>query len=121
MNWFITVLTKRYAQFTGRARRAEFWYFTLFYLLIYVGLAIVDALTGMLRMESGLGLLSGIFALAALIPSIAVAVRRLHDTNRSGWWVLMGFVPLIGLIVLLVFYFQEGTAGDNQYGPNPKG
>ena len=68
-----------------------------------------------------LGLLSGLYSLAVLIPSIAVAVRRLHDTGRTGWWLLIGFIPLVGIIVLLVFLFTDSQPGPNQYGPNPKG
>ena len=120
MNWFIEVLTKKYAEFSGRAQRAEYWYFILFYLLIYIGVTIIDRILGTYSSTAGVGLLQTLFSLGVLIPSIAVGVRRLHDTDRSGWWVLIAFVPLIGAIVLLIFTVQEGTAGDNQYGPNPK-
>ena len=120
MNWFLDVVKNHYADFSGRARRSEYWYFVLFYVLIDFGLAIVDRITGLHAGASGVGVLVGIFVLAMLIPSIAVAVRRLHDTDRSGWWLLIALIPLIGAIVLLVFYVQEGSAGDNQYGPSPK-
>lgn len=116
MNWFMAVLQK-YAVFSGRAQRAEYWYFALFYLIIYVVLATVDSLLGM----SEIGLLSTLFSLAVLVPSLAVSVRRLHDTDRSGWWFLIVFIPLIGTIVLLVFAAQDGTPGENRFGPNPKG
>ncbi len=89
----------------------------LFSSIITVVLSIID---GTLDSSTGFGLLSGIFSLAILVPSIAVSVRRLHDIDRTGWWVLLSFVPLIGAIVLLVFAVQEGTPGDNRYGPNPK-
>ncbi len=117
MQWFMEALRK-YADFSGRSRRKEYWFFVLFYLIIYLVLAIVD--TVILGSE-GIGLLTTLFALAMLIPGIAVSVRRLHDTGRSGWWILIGFIPFIGLIVLLVFYFQDSQPGQNDYGPNPKG
>ncbi len=117
MQWFMEALRK-YADFSGRSRRKEYWFFVLFYLIIYLVLAIVD--TVILGSE-GIGLLTTLFALAMLIPGIAVSVRRLHDTGRSGWWILIGFIPFIGLIVLLVFYFQDSQPGSNEYGPNPKG
>ncbi|NKF23893.1 DUF805 domain-containing protein [Solimonas marina] len=119
MDWFITAL-KKYAQFSGRSQRAEYWYFILFYTLIYLALAIVDGVTGTFSLEDGFGLLSGLFALAMLIPSIAVSVRRLHDTGRSGWWFLIGLIPIVGSIILLVFFVQDSEAGDNAYGANPK-
>lgn len=119
MSWFLAVL-KKYAVFEGRAQRAEYWYFILFYLLIYIGLSIVDGVTGTFDAKSGIGLLSGLFSLALLIPSLAAGARRLHDTGRSGWWLLIGLVPLIGAIVLIVFLVQDSTPGDNPHGPNPK-
>lgn len=119
MNWFIKVI-QNYANFSGRAQRAEYWYFVLFYVLILIGLSIVDWVTGTFSETAGIGLLSGIFALAIFIPSLAVAVRRLHDTDRSGWWLLIGIIPLIGGIVLLVFTVKDGTPGTNKYGDNPK-
>ena len=120
MNWFLIAL-KKYATFAGRAQRAEYWYFVLFYILIFCGLSVIDGITGSFNDEAGIGLLGGILTLALLIPSIAVSVRRLHDTGRSGWWLLIAFIPLIGAIVLLVFTVQDSAAGDNSYGPNPKG
>lgn len=118
MNWFLQALRK-YATFSGRARRSEYWYFFLMYLLIFVLLAIVDGITGSFSAKSGVGLLSGVFALAMLLPSLAVGVRRLHDIGRSGWWLLIAFVPLIGGIVLLLFAVKVGTPGDNEYGATP--
>ena len=117
MNWYISAL-KRYFDFSGRARRKEYWFFTLFNILISVGLALVDMAIGTFDEVSGYGILSSIYLLAVLIPSIAVAVRRLHDTDRTGWWLLIGLIPLIGAIVLLVFMVLESKP-DNQYGPNP--
>lgn len=120
MNWYLEVL-KKYAVFSGRARRAEYWWFALFNLLASIALGIVDGLTGMFNPEAGIGLLGGLYTLAVLLPSLAVLVRRLHDTNRSGWWVLIALIPLIGAIVLLVFVLLDSQSGENQYGPNPKG
>ncbi len=118
MNWYLGVL-KKYAVFTGRARRKEYWMFVLFNIIISVVLSFVD---GMLHMttSTGLGLLSGIYSLAVLIPGIAVTVRRLHDTSRSGWWILIAFIPLIGWLVLLFFMVLDSAPGTNDYGPNPK-
>lgn len=119
MHWVQTVL-KKYAVFSGRAQRAEYWYFVLFYVIGYVVLGLLDGSLRSPDEDSGYGLLTGLFALALLIPSLAVGVRRLHDTDRSGWWLLLMFVPLIGAIVLLVFTVQDGTRGDNRFGPDPK-
>ncbi|GAB4342018.1 MAG: DUF805 domain-containing protein [Candidatus Abyssubacteria bacterium] len=93
MKWYLQVL-KKYAVFSGRAQRMEYWMFFLFNLIIAM--------------------------LAVLLPGVAVTVRRLHDTGRSGWWLLIGFVPLIGGIVLLVFMVFDSQPGQNEYGPNPK-
>ena len=119
MNWFMTVLRK-YAVFEGRARRREYWFFVLFYILISVVLAVVDRMLGLYNETYGMGALGALFCLGVLIPSIAVGVRRLHDTGRSGWWLLIGFIPLIGMIVLIVFFVLDSQPGTNAYGPNPK-
>jgi uncharacterized membrane protein YhaH (DUF805 family) len=120
MNWYLAALRK-YATFEGRARRKEYWMFALFNVLVAFVAGIIDALTGTFDEEIGMGLLGGLYALAVILPSIAVAVRRLHDTSRSGWWVLIGFVPVLGVIVLFVFMVLDSTPGSNSYGPNPKG
>jgi uncharacterized membrane protein YhaH (DUF805 family) len=119
VSWYLDVL-KKYAVFGGRSRRKEYWYFVLFTVLISIVLSIIDAVLGTPGAEGGAGLLSGIYSLAVLIPSLAVSIRRLHDTGRSGWWILISLVPLIGTIVLLVFNVQDSQPGDNQFGPNPK-
>ena len=121
MKWFLDVLTKKYATFEGRARRSEYWYFVLFYILILLALTFVDGLVGTLSEEAGIGVLGGMFALGTLVPALAVTVRRLHDTNRSGWWVLVGIVPILGDVVLLVFAALDSQPGANRFGPNPKG
>ena len=120
MNWYLVVL-KKYATFSGRAARSEYWYFTLFNALISIGLIILDRVIGTYNAETAMGTLSSLYSLAVLIPSLAVSVRRLHDTGRSGWWFLLAFIPLIGALVLIYFMVQDSQAGSNQYGENPKG
>lgn len=119
MDWYLAVL-KQYAVFSGRARRKEYWMFFLFNLLISIALGIVDGVIGTLDATTGLGLLGTLYALAVLIPGIAVSVRRLHDIGKSGWWLLLLFIPLIGAIVILVFTVLDSQPGPNQYGDNPK-
>ena len=119
MNWYLEVL-KKYAVFDGRARRMEYWMFILFNIIITAVLALIDSLIGTIIRQGGFGLLQGLYDLAVLIPSIAVTVRRLHDTGRTGWWILIGLIPVIGGIVLLIFMLLDSEPGENQYGPNPK-
>ena len=119
MNWYVEVL-KKYAVFKGRARRQEYWMFFLFNFLIAIALGFIERVTG-LAGSCASGPLGTIYWLAVLVPSIAVAVRRLHDTNRNGWWLLIGFVPVAGVIVLIVFMVLDSQEGDNQFGTNPKG
>jgi uncharacterized membrane protein YhaH (DUF805 family) len=126
MQWYLKAL-KQYADFGGRARRTEFWMFVLVNVIISVILGIIDTATGTAGFYAadGMagyspGILSGIYALAVLIPSIAVTVRRLHDTDRSGWWFFIQLIPLVGAIVMLVFTCLEGTRGPNRFGPDPK-
>lgn len=111
MDYFIGAL-KKYADFTGRARRKEYWMFFLFYMIFYIVTAAVDTVLGM-------QMFSIIFSLALFVPSISIAARRLHDTGRSGWWQLIVLVPLIGLIILIVFLVQDSHDA-NSYGANPK-
>jgi uncharacterized membrane protein YhaH (DUF805 family) len=113
MDYYVSAL-KNYATFSGRARRKEYWMFTLVNVLISIVLSILSMLLPVL------GILSIIYSLAIIIPSFAVNVRRLHDIEKSGWWVLISLVPIIGGIVLLVFACTEGTQGPNQYGEDPK-
>ncbi|GGK10991.1 DUF805 domain-containing protein [Deinococcus malanensis] len=122
MNEYMNVLKHHYADFKGRARRREYWMFVLVNFIITVVLTTVDSLAG-LRLGEGpqtVGILSAVYALAVLIPGLALSVRRLHDTGRSGWWVLLALVPIVGAIVLLVFYVFESQPGSNKWGPNPK-
>ncbi|MBC8952167.1 DUF805 domain-containing protein [Xenorhabdus sp. PB62.4] len=114
MNWYLGVFTK-YAIFSGRARRKEYWMFYLFNMIAVLALCILGS-----AIDEAIGLvLVGAYALFSLIPNISVTVRRLHDINRSGWWFLLIFVPLLN-IVLFVFTLLEGTQGDNEYGSDPK-
>lgn len=118
MNWYIEVI-KKYAVFGGRARRAEYWNFVLFNFIISVLLTLLDKPIGT-QSHSGVGLLGSLYNLAVLLPSLAVTIRRLHDTSRSGWWILINLIPFVGWIIMLVYMVEDSKAGDNQYGPNPK-
>ncbi len=113
MNYYIDVL-KKYTVFEGRARRKEYWMFFLFNFIIAFAIGFFEGLIG------SEGLIGGLYMLAVLLPGIGVSIRRLHDTDRSGWWLLIGLVPLIGSIVLLIFMVVDSTEGDNQFGANPK-
>lgn len=119
MSWYIKVL-QNYAVFSGRARRKEYWMFVLFNFIFLSVLTIVDVVTRMYSFDVGLGVLSGVYTFATFIPALAVTVRRLHDTNHSGWWVFISLVPFVGAIILLVFLATDSQPGPNQYGPNPK-
>ncbi|MEW1720158.1 DUF805 domain-containing protein [Streptomyces sp. NPDC093109] len=112
MNWYLDVL-KNYAGFSGRARRQEYWMFFLFNIIAAIVVAIIGSVLD-------LGILSTIYALAVFIPTLAVGVRRLHDTGKSGWMLLLGLIPLVGFIILIVFFASEGEKGPNAYGPDPK-
>ena len=133
MEWMLLPL-RRYARFSGRARPKEYWMFILFLLLCFIAIGIVEGLLGLSTTEHWVrrgpwsfntgyhtrgGPLTGLFGLAILIPWLAVAVRRLHDTDRSGFWLLIIFFPLIGSLVLLVFFIMSGTRGSNRFGPDP--
>jgi uncharacterized membrane protein YhaH (DUF805 family) len=123
----------KYATFEGRARRAEYWWFILFTIIVSAILGVIDgALFGYsVTTETGegmaafdvrsVGVLAPIWSLATLIPTLAVSARRLHDTGRSGWWLLIMLIPLIGAIVLIVWFASRGTPGTNQYGADPIG
>ena len=119
MNWYLHVL-KNYATFSGRARRKEYWMFFLFNVLISLGLGVLDVVAGTYSVEYETGFFSGLYSLLVLIPSIAVSVRRLHDTNRSGWWVVISLIPIIGVLVLFVFTCLDSQPGTNRFGVNPK-
>ena len=123
IDWWKKVVLKNYANFQGRARRAEYWYFALCNIIFIVPLYIlgmVGAANDSVALSAlGFGLY-GIYALGVLVPSLAVAVRRLHDTNRSGWYYFIGVIPLVGGILLLVWFFTDGDRFQNNYGDDPK-
>ncbi|EQA98924.1 hypothetical protein L485_15310 [Sphingobium baderi LL03] len=133
MEWMLLPL-RRYAKFSGRARPKEYWMFVLFLILAGIVVGIVETMLGLnvtqrwadhgpwwidAGYRTQAGPLTGLFALAMFLPQLAVAVRRLHDTDRSGWWLLLIFLPLIGGIILLVFFIMSGTRGPNRFGPDP--
>lgn len=115
MNFQTSVKTclNKFIDFSGRASRAEYWWFFLFSLIASLVGSIVDA---MLSITFGF---EGLISLALLLPSLAVSVRRLKDTDRSGWWLLLVFIPIVGWLVLLYFFVQKGTAGENRFGADP--
>ncbi len=113
MDWYLKVI-KNYVGFSGRARRTEYWMFVLFNFII-------SAVLGILQYMADMGtLLTALYSLALFLPGLAVSFRRLHDTGRSGWWVLISFIPIIGAIILIVFMVMEGDRGANKYGSDPK-
>lgn len=113
MQWYVKVM-KQYVDFGGRARRTEYWMYFLVYFLITLVCGVVE---GVLSMP---GTLTSIVALVHLLPSIAVTARRLHDTDRSAWWILISLIPLIGALVLLYFMVKSGDTSANRFGPDPK-
>ena len=120
MHWYLEVL-KKYAVFSGRARRKEYWMFALVNIIIAVLLGILEAALGIGgRREQYQSVLGGLYSLAVLLPTLGVTVRRFHDTGRSGWWILLSFIPLIGSLIVLFFLVQDSEPGENRYGPNPK-
>jgi uncharacterized membrane protein YhaH (DUF805 family) len=102
-----------YTKFNGRAARPAYWWWFLFGILVAIGANIIDAILGTW------GVVNGLAALALLLPGLSVSIRRLHDTDHTGWWILIGLIPIIGFIVLLIFYLREGDAVENKYGPPP--
>jgi len=123
IGWWKKVIFENYANFEGRARRAEYWYFALgtaiimfiFYIIGFAGIAMES--TALMILGFGV---YGIIALATLVPSLAVGVRRLHDINKSGWYYLIGLIPFVGGIILLVWFFTDGNRSANDYGEDPK-
>lgn len=119
MNWYLKVL-KQYADFSGRARRSEYWYFVLFNMIFAIVAVVLDNILGTAIEGVGYGPIYGLYVLALLVPGLAVAVRRLHDVGKSGWMFLIVLIPLIGAIWLLVLSFTDSQPGTNKWGPNPK-
>ena len=132
MDWYLKVMQNHYADFSGRARRKEYWMFTLIYILIMCMAMVLDNILGLqLSVDGGMGYdidmpygyIYILTALAHFIPGLAVSVRRLHDCDKSGWLLLLAIVPfvnLIGAFVILYFYCKNGTSGENQFGLDPK-
>ena len=116
MNWYLKVVRDNYANFMGRARRQEYWMFAFINLIIILILNTIDRVA----FSPDMPLLSSIYGLAILLPGIAVAARRLHDTDRGAWWLLLAFIPVIGAIILIVMMCFDSTNGENRFGPNPK-
>lgn len=114
MNYYIDAW-KNYVNFQGRARRKAYWMFVLFNIIVAIIASVIDNVLG-----TG-GVIGGLYSLAVLLPGLALGVRRLHDIGKSGWWLLIALIPLIGFIVLLIFAVTDSQPGENQYGPNPKG
>lgn len=112
----VATCLQKYAVFSGRARRSEYWYFVLAYTIVGFVAGVLD---GVIAPHQEMGPASLIAFFGLVLPSWAALVRRLHDTDRSGWWSLMMFVPLVGLIVMIIFAIQKGTAGPNRFGPDP--
>ena len=118
MEWFLLAL-KKYAEFNGRSRRKEYWMFYLFTMLINIPLGIIDEIANT-TFQYGSGVFSLIFSLFTFVPWISVTVRRLHDQNKSGWYLLLFFLPIIGWFWLFILTVTEGNKGPNEYGPDPK-
>ena len=119
MNWYVKCL-KQYADFSGRARRTEYWMFALFNLIFFIVAMVIDNIAKTTIEGLPYGLFYFLYSLAVLIPGLAVSVRRLHDVGKSGWMLLIALIPLIGVIWLLVLMFTDSQFGENQYGTNPK-
>jgi len=119
MSWYLMVI-KNYAGFSGRARRKEYWMFYLMNCIIVVALAILLSILTVITGAMGFMAIYYLYALFIFLPALAVTIRRLHDIGKSGWWYLIVFIPLIGVIWLIVLLATEGNAGENQYGPDPK-
>ena len=116
MDWYLNVLQNHYFDFEGRARRKEFWMFALINFAISIVITIVVGFVS----DSMASIVSMLYSLAVMLPSIGLGVRRLHDTGRTGWLALLALIPLVNL-VLIYFFVLEGDAGPNEYGPDPKG
>ena len=118
---FAMMPLKRYTDFSGRSRRKEYWFFVLGVFIVAVVLGIIEGILGLSGMVAGAyGPLTAIFLLGIIVPSIAVQVRRFHDQDKSGWFVLLALIPFLGGLIVLVFMCLEGTKGPNRFGPDPK-
>jgi len=116
LDYYKEVVFERYADFNGRSRRAEFWYFYMVHMLIIIGMAMIGP-----RINIGFYIVGiAVYTVLTVIPTLAVTIRRLHDTEKSGWWYFISFIPIVGSIILIVFLATEGTYGTNLYGEDPK-
>jgi uncharacterized membrane protein YhaH (DUF805 family) len=120
LNWYKKVVVENYANFNGRSRRSEYWYFILFNILFVIAAYLIDVNLRLNFEEGSGGPFYLLYIIGTFIPGLAVAIRRLHDVDKSGWFLLIVFVPLIGGIWLLVLFFSEGTIGKNNYGLDSK-
>lgn len=118
MRWYLRAL-RSYAVFSGRARRKEYWFFLLFTLVFTIVMALIDQVLGTYDEGTGIGLLTGLYEVAMIIPGLAVSVRRLHDTSRRGWWLLLSLIPIVGGIIVFVFMVLPSRRGANRYGLDP--
>ncbi|MCL1927136.1 MAG: DUF805 domain-containing protein [Syntrophorhabdaceae bacterium] len=118
MEWY-KMFWRRYADFSGRSRRSEFWYAWLFMMITAIILTVIDSFV--IVSVLGFPLLTILFWLASIVPSIAIVFRRLHDIGKSAWWIFIGLVPVVGGFIVLYYYVKDSQPGSNQYGPNPKG
>jgi uncharacterized membrane protein YhaH (DUF805 family) len=118
MDWYFKVL-RNYIGFSGRARRKEYWMFILVNIILTGVLSMVDKMLG-LRVAGDEGILTAIYGLLVVLPWWAVQFRRLHDTDRSAWWLLLLIIPIVGWLIILAFNCQDSTPGENRFGPNPK-
>ncbi len=119
MHWYLEGF-RRYFDFTGRTRRRGYWIFSLFHIIVTVLVIFADAFTGTLNPQTGLGIIGWLYTLFSFIPGLAITARRLQDTGKAGWWLLLIFVPFIGAIAIFGFTLQDSEAGANDFGPNPK-
>lgn len=120
MYWFIKAM-KQYADFKGRAQRAEYWYFSLFYILIYVAALFIDEVLGTKSQhKGGTGLVTFLTIAALLVPALAVGARRMHDIGKSGWWLLISMIPIIGSLMFIAFAVRDSEPGPNRFGASPK-
>lgn len=120
MNWYLKVIRDNYVNFSGRARRQEYWMFYLFHIIIIFTLGLISGMLVEATDSPAVFIVLGLYVLATFLPTLAVTVRRLHDTGKSGWYYLLSLIPYIGGIIIFVFTVQNGDVGSNQYGPDPK-
>jgi len=120
IDWYKKVVFENYANFKGRARRSEYWYFALGNLILFIIAAVIDNVAGINFDPIPYGPIYLLVGLATFIPSLAVLVRRLHDVGKSGWFLLLNLIPVVSLYLVYLVYIKKGDVGDNQYGPDPK-